>query len=94
MPLGRPALALYYAGWVRYVLRGRTHALLFAPLCGIPLVLSVAPVVYFGAAALLLRSRPLAVAPALLAAGHLGVSAWEHRRVTRGLNSHAPEESE
>jgi hypothetical protein len=41
------ALAFYYTGWVRYFTRGRTPALLYKPLLGIPLPLAVSPVDYF-----------------------------------------------
>lgn len=83
MSLSIMALALdcYYRGWLRYMQQGRRYALLFAPLWGIPLPMAVMPVIYLGAAAVLLRSWPLAAATVVFAAGHLAVSAHEQRRM-------------
>ena len=74
------ALLFYYMGWLRYALKGRRFVLLFAPLLRVPLPLAISPVIYFGAAALYLHSWPLAIATALLAAGHLYVSQAEYER--------------
>ena len=73
------ALGLYYAGWLRYMRRGRSFALLFQPMVGIPLPLAVAPIVYFYAAAIVLHSWWLLLATALLTIGHLSVSnlSWQ-----------------
>jgi hypothetical protein len=68
------SLLLYYAGWVRYFLRGREYRLLFEPFLGVPLPLAVAPMVYFLAAAVVLASWPLAVATVVFAVGHLYTS--------------------
>lgn len=76
------ALLFYYAGWLRYLLQGRGFRLLFAPMCGVPIPLAAAPVVYFFAAALFLAAWPLALAALALAAGHLGVS-WQTARQIR-----------
>ncbi|MBN1937156.1 MAG: hypothetical protein JW934_21030 [Anaerolineae bacterium] len=80
--LAAMALALvgYYLGWLRYMQQGQRYALLFAPLWGIPLPMAVMPVIYFGAAAALVRSWPLAVATVVFAIGHLAVSAHERRK--------------
>jgi len=75
------ALVCYYRGWLRYVQQGRRYALLFAPMRAIPLPMAVMPVIYFGAAAALLRSWPLAAATVVFAIGHLTVSAHELRRI-------------
>jgi hypothetical protein len=75
------ALVCYYRGWLRYVQQGRRYALLFAPMWGIPLPMAVMPVIYFGAAAALLRSWSLAAATVVFAIGHLVVSAHEQRRI-------------
>lgn len=75
------ALVGYYLGWLRYMQQGRRYALLFAPLWGIPLPMAVMPVIYFGAAAALLRSWPLAAATVVFTIGHLAVSAHERRRI-------------
>ena len=74
------ALVCYYLGWLRYMRQGRHYALLFAPLWGIPLPLAVMPVIYFGAAAVLVRSWDLALATLVFAIGHLAVSEHECRR--------------
>jgi hypothetical protein len=71
----------YYLGWIRYVIKGRHFALLFAPMWGIPLPMAVMPVIYFGAAAAVLRSWPLAAATVLFTIGHLSVSTLEQRRI-------------
>ena len=74
--LGIMALALlvYYTGWARYFLRGRSYALLFRPLLALPVPLAISPVLYFAAAAVLLSSWPLALATILLGATHIPIS--------------------
>lgn len=67
-------LAIYYAGWVRYVRKGRGEVLLYSPVLGIPLAMALMPVLYFLAASILIHSLPLAVAAALLGLGHIPVS--------------------
>jgi hypothetical protein len=67
-------LAVYYAGWVRYLLLGRGEALFYRPLLGIPLPMAVMPVVYFLAAALLLGSAWLLLAACILGGGHITVT--------------------
>jgi hypothetical protein len=74
------ALAFYYAGWARYMLKGRSFNLLFRPLVGIPLPMAVSPVIYFLAAAAFLQSWVLAAASCVLACGHITVSYFEWRR--------------
>lgn len=81
------ALGFYYAGWARYVLRGRSNALLFAPLMGIPLPMAVSPVLYFLLASVLLRSAPLAVAAAVLGVGHIYVSWGSWQQVLRAQSA-------
>ena len=76
------ALVCYYLGWLRYVQQGQRYALLFAPLWGIPLPMAVMPVIYFGAAATLVWSWPLAVATLVFAIGHFAVSEHELRKIT------------
>jgi hypothetical protein len=75
------ALSLYYLCWARFFLRGRCFWWLYAPLWGIPLPMAVFPVLFLFAASAVLRSIPLAAATAVLAVGHLSVSAHEHERV-------------
>jgi hypothetical protein len=75
------ALVCYYIGWLRYLQQGQRYALLFTPLWGIPLPMAVMPVIYFGAAATLVWSWPLAVATSVFAIGHLAVSEHERRKI-------------
>jgi hypothetical protein len=71
------ALGLYYAGWLRYLRRGQSFALLFQPLAGIPLPLAVAPI--------MLHSWWLLIATVLLTIGHLYISnlSWRDVQVSR-----------
>jgi hypothetical protein len=73
------ALLVYCAGWVRCFTRGRSYALLFEPLLGIPIPLAVSPIVYLLAASVLLGSWYLAVATMILGLGHLSISYREFR---------------
>jgi hypothetical protein len=75
------ALTGYYICWLRYIQRGRRYALLFAPIWGIPLPMAVMPVIYFGAAAAVIRSWPLAATTLVFAIGHLAASAHERRKI-------------
>jgi hypothetical protein len=68
------ALLVYYTGWVRYFTRGRSYALLFEPLLGIPIPLAISPIVYLLAASALLGSWYLVVATMILGFGHLSIS--------------------
>lgn len=74
------AIVFYYSGWVRYASKGHRFVLLYAPFLGVPLPMAISPVVYFFAAAVFLQSWPLAAAAALLAIGHLTISAAEWSR--------------
>ena len=74
------ALLFYYVCWARYALKGHRFVLLYAPLFGVPLPMAVSPVVYFAAAAIFLRSLPLAIAVGLLTTGHLYMSYSEWKR--------------
>jgi hypothetical protein len=81
-------LGVYYLDWLRYMRQGRRYALLFAPQWGLPLPMAVMPSVYFGAAAVLVRSWPLAAATLVFAVGHLAVSAHEWRKLVQlGANT-------
>jgi len=77
------ALSLYYAGWTRYFMRGRSYRLLFEPLLAVPLPLATGPVIYFLAAAMLLGSWPLGMAAVALSAGHLYVTYHSFQDVRR-----------
>ena len=68
------ALSLYYAGWARYFVQGRSYRLLFEPLLAVPLPLATGPVIYFLAAAMLLGSWLLRIAAVALSVGHLYVT--------------------
>ena len=68
------ALLVYYAGWTRYFLRGRSHALLFEPFLRLPIPLAISPIVYLLAASMLLGSWCLALATVILGFGHLWIS--------------------
>ena len=74
------ALAIYYAGWLRYGFQGREYKLLFSPLLGIPLPMAVCPVFYFAVWSALFSSWPLALATAVLAIGHISVSNRERMK--------------
>jgi hypothetical protein len=73
------ALALYYAGWIRYLVLGRAEELLYSSLLGIPLPMAVMPVIYFLSASVLLGSIWLMLAAVMLGAGHISVT-WHHSR--------------
>ena len=77
-------LGLYYAGWLRYMQRGRSFVLLFQPMLGMPLPMAVAPIVYFFAASIVLHAWSLVLATVLLAIGHLYVSnlSWKDAKAT------------
>lgn len=87
------ALAVYYWCWVRYARGGFRFRWLFEPLAGIPIPMAVMPVVYFAAASVALLSWPLAVATALMAAGHIYVSwfTWTHIRSVSEQGAEAPD---
>ena len=74
------ALLFYCACWVRYFVLGRTYALLFESLLGVPLPMAISPIVYFLAASVLLGSWYLALATLVLAVGHLWVTFQEVRQ--------------
>ncbi|WP_285027418.1 hypothetical protein [Plantibacter sp. ME-Dv--P-122b] len=69
------ALAGYYAMWGRYLLGGRDGTMLYQRWWWVPIPMAVLPVVVFFCAAAWLSNPWIAVAAAVLAAGHLPVSA-------------------
>jgi hypothetical protein len=71
------ALALYYAGWIRYLVLRRTEELFYSSLLGIPLPMAVMPVIYFLSASVLLGSIWLMLAAIMLGVGHISVT-WLH----------------
>jgi hypothetical protein len=72
----------YLALWARYLLRGRTFALLYRRLGPLPVPMAVFPVLAFGLAAAWGASPWLAVATVVLAAGHIPASWLIARTVT------------
>lgn len=74
------ALIFYYAGWLRYLLQGRSFRILFSPIAGIPLPMALAPITAFFAAAVILHAWPLALAALILSGGHIPVSWLEWQR--------------
>lgn len=64
-------LLIYYVGWTRYILSGRSYRLLFDKLLGMPLPLAISPVIYFALGALLLESWTLMMGTLILAIGHI-----------------------
>lgn len=81
-------MGFYYAGWLRYVTRGRLFRLLFAPMAGIPVPMAVAPVLAILVAAANFYSWPLALAALILGAGHIPVSLleWQRCQSANGLS--------
>lgn len=73
-------LGLYYAGWVRYLVKGRDEALIYRSILGLPLPMAVLPVTYFFAAGVLLESIWLALAAVVLGVGHISVTALNARK--------------
>ena len=76
------SLAFYYAGWLRFFIRGRDYALLFTPMSGIPIPMAISPVLYLLASSVPLGSIWQAVAATVLAVGHIPITAREFRRLS------------
>lgn len=77
-------LLLYYAGWLRYFVRGREFGLLYRPLLGISVPLAVLPVLYFAAASVVLHSGWMLLAAVILGAGHIPASMLMYREIANG----------
>jgi hypothetical protein len=73
------ALSIYYAGWIRFFLKGRAYRLLYIPLLGLPVPMAVSPVVFFLAASIPLRSVLLLASAVALGIGHISLSWLEYR---------------
>lgn len=84
------ALCIYYTGWVRYFLGGRTYSLLYVPLVGLPIPMVVCPVVFFLSASIVLHSAPLAIAATILGIGHIYMSWLEYQRLTNKCSNNTP----
>jgi len=74
------SLAFYYLGWLRYFLGGRRPEMLYRSLLGVPLPLSVSPVVFFLASSFVLRSVPFAIASVVFGVAHVVVGRAAHGR--------------
>jgi hypothetical protein len=84
------SLAFYYAGWIRFLTRGRDYALLFAPMFGLPVPMAVSPVTYFLSASLVLGSVYQAIGSILLGVGHISISIHEYLRIKAQLAAGIP----
>ncbi|SET45523.1 hypothetical protein [Paenibacillus sp. NFR01] len=73
------SLALYYAGWLRYIRQNRDYNWLYAPMFGIPVPMAVSPVLYVLFAAAVLHSPLYLLFGALLGIGHLPLSYAAYR---------------
>ncbi len=73
------ALVVYYAGWIRYIVEGRSEGLFYKSMLGVQLPMAVMPVVYFISASILFGSGWLMLSSILLGVGHITVS-WQHSR--------------
>lgn len=81
-------IAVYYAFWIRYLIKGRHTGDLFGNVGFIPVPLALFPVLAFGFAAAWSQSLVLAVAALLLGLGHIPVTlhtqkewnAWSTKR--------------
>lgn len=76
------AVAAYWALWGRYLTSGRTVAALYGPLWRVPVPMAILPVVAFAASAAWLSNGWIALAAAVLAAGHIPASVLTAREVT------------
>lgn len=70
-PLVAALVLAYWALWVRYLATGRHLAALFGPVWGMPVPMALLPVVAFLAGAAWLENPWVAIAAAVLAAGHI-----------------------
>lgn len=70
IPVGILVVA-YWALWVRYLVSGRRRASLFASIVGLPVPMALLPVGVFLAGAAWLQNPWIAIAAAVLAAGHI-----------------------
>ena len=75
-------LAGYYALWARYLLTGRTGATLYRTWWVVPVPMAILPVVVFLSTAAWLSNPWIALAAAILAAGHIPASAIIARAVS------------
>jgi hypothetical protein len=69
------SIIVYYALWIRYVIKGKYFSLLFKPIWIIPIPMAIFPVLAFGFAALLGKSVYLGITVIIFAIGHF-VNSW------------------
>lgn len=74
LPVFLFTLAGYYALWGRYLVGGRRFFDLYRPLWKVPVPMAITPVLMFFATAAWLSNPWIAVAAAVLAAGHIPAS--------------------
>jgi hypothetical protein len=77
------AILGYYSLWWRYLGRDRSWAALYRPLGRIPVPMAIFPVVAFAATAAWLSNPWIALAAAIIAAGHIPASQLISRQVLR-----------
>jgi hypothetical protein len=70
-PLVGALVLAYWALWVRFLATGRPLAALFGPVWGVPVPMALLPVAAFLAGAAWLENPWVAIAAAVLAAGHI-----------------------
>ncbi|KJL19671.1 hypothetical protein RN51_03014 [Microbacterium oxydans] len=70
IPVGLFIVA-YWALWARFLVTGRRRTSLFAPVLGVPVPMALFPVGAFLAGAAWLQNPWIAIAAAVLAAGHI-----------------------
>lgn len=71
------ALAVYYLAWIRYFTGGRVHTLFWAPLCGIPFPMAVAPVVFLLLSSYLMESWWMFGAAIVFGVAHIQMTILE-----------------
>ena len=80
-------LAIYYAGWIRYLIKGRGEEWFYRPMVGIWLPMVIVPVVYFLFSSFLLKTILLLMATLIFAIGHITVSWFQYREINKMLAS-------
>ena len=75
------SLGFYYAGWIRFFVQGRDYSLLYRPMIGLPVPMTISPVIYFLFASLVLGSVYQAIATVVLGVGHITISIHESHRI-------------
>jgi len=80
-------LAIYYAGWIRYLIKGRGEEWFYRPMVGIWLPMVIVPIVYFLLSSFLLKTILLLMATLIFAIGHITVSWFQYREINKMLAS-------